>query len=262
MMNYRRRVAEQLGMVEAKAAAGEFFADAKSMLFDGVDERILVAHNASLNLERTDAFSFSFWMKFLDDGVFRVLLAKQYDAVPFRGYAVYRAATGEIIVQLINDTATTNRLAVSSTTGFTVSGAWYHVAVTYDGSSTAAGLKVYKNGVLETPIVLYDSLSATMQTTNDLYIARREIVDTPGFFYGNINELALYNKALTVGEVVSIYNAGKPYDLTAHGPTGNLISWWRMGEGVTAFPAIPDVKGVNDGTAVNMESGDIVSDVP
>ena len=85
---------------------------------------------------------------------------------------------------------------------------WYHVVCTYDGSKSHGGIKLYKNGALLT----------TTNTTLGTYVGA---VNTPatvevgkygwgdgGYLNGNVEQIAFWNRALTVGEIARLYNSG------------------------------------------------------
>ena len=139
-------------------------------------------------------------------------------------------------------------------------GVWNHVAVTYDGST---GFKFYRNGE---EYAGEGDLDDALQTVHGEYFATigAEIlagaVNSP--FKGKIDEVGLFERALTTGEILSIYNAGgtaTPDSLS--GLTG-LVGYWRMGDGDT-YPTIQDHStNENDGTMENMTAEDIVLDVP
>ena len=87
-------------------------------------------------------------------------------------------------------------------------GAWIHVAATYDGG--IGTLSIYTNGVL-----------AAQQSTLIRPFGNLIAEDSPGVGIGNVNdgfnnfpftgdidEIALYNRALTPAEIQAIYNAG------------------------------------------------------
>ena len=79
---------------------------------------------------------------------------------------------------------------------------------------------------------------------------------------GNIDEISLWGKELSSGEVSAIYNSGTPTDLSGE---SNLIGYWRNGDtaGTSVYPTIEDYSSnSNNGTMTNMASGDIVTDVP
>ena len=83
-------------------------------------------------------------------------------------------------------------------------GTWYHVAFTYDAAGQAEML--YVNGAIvgtatTSTVIGYDA--------NPLLIgAEIENLATQYFFPGRIDELTLYNRALTQSEVQTVYGAG------------------------------------------------------
>ena len=83
-------------------------------------------------------------------------------------------------------------------------GAWYHVAMVYDG----AHLQGYVNGVLDGTT----NASGPVQTSDDtLKVGAYAPVNgtaSKAFFHGQIDELSLYNRALSPSEIQSIYTAG------------------------------------------------------
>jgi hypothetical protein len=107
-------------------------------------------------------------------------------------------------------------------------GQWTHIAATYDGTA----LKIYLNGVLENTAPLSGSI---FPGTNDLAIGG--VVGGLGFsdfilpFDGLVDEVSLYNRALTSGEIQAIYNAGSagkcvgPIAQCSPPPSG-IISFW------------------------------------
>ncbi len=84
------------------------------------------------------------------------------------------------------------------TTSKLILGDWYHIALTYDGSGKAAGLRLYINGRLHKPEVLQDNLSGTIKTNAELQIGNKDLGKP---FRGNIDDLRLYERALDDAEV-------------------------------------------------------------
>jgi hypothetical protein len=77
-------------------------------------------------------------------------------------------------------------------------GEWYHVALTYDGSGKAAGLRLYLNGKLHDARVVQDNLTGPIKTDSELQIGNRE----PGKpFRGSIDDLRFYDRVLGPDEV-------------------------------------------------------------
>ncbi len=101
---------------------------------------------------------------------------------------------------------------------------WYHVAVTYDGSSKAKGLQIYIDGKHADTTIVYDHL--TRQITEwggerNLAIGTR--YRDRGFKNGLVDEFYVFNRTLSALEVSHLYDGqalhqilGKPTDqLTA-----------------------------------------------
>jgi hypothetical protein len=81
-------------------------------------------------------------------------------------------------------------------------GKWVQVTVTYDGSSRAAGLRMYFDGT-ETPTsLLRDNLRHSIVAGNFRIAARPR--DDRGFAQGKIDELKLYRNVLTAAEVAAL----------------------------------------------------------
>ncbi len=83
------------------------------------------------------------------------------------------------------------------------SGQWHHLTVSYDGSRTAAGLRVLIDG---TPAVLdihRDSLAGSFDTKENLRIGRR---DSGLGYYGLMDELRIVQRCLTDLEVVQWFH--------------------------------------------------------
>jgi uncharacterized protein DUF1553/uncharacterized protein DUF1549/concanavalin A-like lectin/glucanase superfamily protein/cytochrome c len=75
---------------------------------------------------------------------------------------------------------------------------WYHIALTYDGASKAAGLRLYINGKFHPTEVLQDNLSGTIKSDAELQVGNK-VLGKP--FRGGIDDLRLYERALDRAEV-------------------------------------------------------------
>ena len=83
-------------------------------------------------------------------------------------------------------------------------GVWYHVALVYDGAS----LKGFVNGALDGKQTVSGKLQAT---DNSLKIGSYAPVNgtmSKCFFAGEIDEVALFDRALSAAEIKTIYKAG------------------------------------------------------
>ena len=92
--------------------------------------------------------------------------------------------------------------SVETTEHFPV-GKWVHLTVTYDGSSSAAGLKIYYDGKAVAAPELHDSLDKNV-TTEIMRLGARPR-DDRGFAEGRMDELQIFRAALSPLEVAALH---------------------------------------------------------
>ena len=83
-------------------------------------------------------------------------------------------------------------------------------------------------------------------------------------FAGNLDEISIWDVALTEAQLLGLYNSGAPTDLSKEAFESNLTTWWRMGDpsGQASYPTIADSKGSLDLTMTNMVAANITTNVP
>lgn len=130
----------------------------------------------------------------------------------------------------------------ASPAGLVVTNAFQHVAMTYDKNSGNAVL--YYNGAA----VAQQNLGVfTPQTGYNLYLGDRPGGATPVVSFGGLlDEISIYSRALSAGEITNIFAAGSAgkCGLSCVPPPSGVISWWP-GEGNAL-----DIVGGNNGTLV------------
>ena len=238
------------------------FQNTYSMKFDGVDDYVDCGDSDDFSFGNgtTDSpFSISTWVNFSSIGGggsnFKGIIGKDNGAQ--REWALLDNNSGRVRIFLKTQGGSPQQ-SIESTSVLSIN-TWYHIVATYNGvggNNAADGLTLYLNGIEETPTnIIKNTYVAMSNTIAPLTIGKYSLNEFPG----NIDEVSLFDSELTASNVTSIYNGGKPTDLTPLNP----IAWYRMGDGVTAFPTIPDVIGTNDGTAYNEnEATMVVPDVP
>jgi Concanavalin A-like lectin/glucanases superfamily/Pro-kumamolisin, activation domain/Reelin subrepeat B/Immunoglobulin domain/HYR domain/Viral BACON domain len=82
-------------------------------------------------------------------------------------------------------------------------GVWYHVAMVYDGSS----VRVYLNGLLDGSAGASGAVQASDYALRIGAYAPVNGTANKAFLLGRIDELSLYGRALSIGEIQTIYNA-------------------------------------------------------
>ncbi len=80
---------------------------------------------------------------------------------------------------------------------------WHHVALTYDGSSRASGLKIYLDGALATIQTAVDRLSDTIRSDFPFAIGGRERRD---YYQGSVDEVRAFNRVLSADEIFELYD--------------------------------------------------------
>ena len=218
-----------------------------SVLFDGTTQYMDVSHDASIDFDRLDPWSYSFWAKSTDAGAFTYLDKH----VSNRGTRIYKLAASDKIEIRFRGAGTGDRIRVQSTSSIpeTYDGAWHHYAVTYDGSGAASGVTLYMDSVSQPLSILNDTLTGSTLNAGNLTLAAN--VGGGNYYGGYLDEVAIWSSELSQSNVTSLYNAGKPDNIAANGPqVGNVASWWRMGNGDTP-PTVSDHVGSNDGTLIN-----------
>jgi hypothetical protein len=128
-------------------------------------------------------------------------ITKMKDGNAYRGYDML-FSNGTLSVHIIN-TWPTNAIKVN-TKGKLKKDKWQHVFVTYDGSSKAAGVKIYFDGKPQEWTIEQDRLSATIRTKSPLHLGRR---NPGGGFKGLIDEVRLFDRALPESEVQALAGA-------------------------------------------------------
>jgi len=141
--------------------------------------------------------------------------------------------------------------------GSIIVGEWHNVVVVYDGSLTTNVPVIYINGA-PMNVTTFTEPQGTLVIS---YTAPYTILGIDASigalfaFDGFIDEVSLWNKALTAGEVQEIFNStddycyGGPSNLFQHSAVASLINWWRMGDepgdALPAGPIIDLIGGIN-----------------
>jgi hypothetical protein len=157
----------------------------RALNFDGVNDLVTVADSASLHL--TTGMTIDAWV--------RPTRANDWSTVALKerpsglSYALYASDSASHAAGYINSGGD---LAAPASAATAVN-AWTHMAVTYDGTS----LKLYVNGTL---VRTTPASGAMTSSTGALRIGGNNVWGE--WFAGTIDELNVYNRALTAAEIV------------------------------------------------------------
>jgi hypothetical protein len=168
--------------------------------FDGTDDYATIADDASIDLERTDAFSIYAWVKPATSKNQSIVAKRDSAANAYRGYEFWLRSDNKLSMILNGNSG--NLIYVHSNETVT-NGDQNFVVMTYDGSSTAAGVKLYIDGVLQSNTINNNNLSTTIVNNIPLRIGTREQGDLD--FDGSIDNVILYDDVRTDEEIASDY---------------------------------------------------------
>ena len=83
-------------------------------------------------------------------------------------------------------------------------GEWHHVAATWD-DATGDG-KMYVDGVVAGMTNIHSTINPNPEEYTDLYIGSKHENDGPTVWGGDLDDVAIYNRALTAAEVTKLMN--------------------------------------------------------
>lgn len=145
------------------------------------------------------AWSISLWMNETTQGSNKKFTGMQVSDGSNRRNMQLTSDSGTLKVNVYDGTANSYTTAQSLSTG-----TWYHVVYTYDGTD----IRIYLNGTL----VLTQSRSFSQQNDSQAggfgLVADRQNNSSVDFFSGLVDEVGIWSRALSAGEVSQLYNGG------------------------------------------------------
>jgi hypothetical protein len=161
------------------------------LVFDGSDDFVLVPNTTLLTLENTDAFTIMAWIKKTAVAGNDAILQKNQTVHPYQGFSFVVQSSGKLRLELINN-VDLNAIFIDGSGASTSvdDNILHHVAATYTGSSTAAGVDLWVDGVAQPKTVNQDNLSASIQNTIACNIGRWPGGDD--YYVGGMSEIRLY----------------------------------------------------------------------
>ena len=195
------------------------FINTYSLDFDGMDDYVDVGEipplfkNFPIGTAKDNPWSASMWVKGSTSGAFLQLPYVETNIVGARAFAF--AFNGTYLYfggKFANIKIRESEPFAGGVTAFSTTD-WNHVLMTFDGVDYTAlsSYKLYVNGTL-IPIELIPT------NITDFRLKSILIGGTQLPWLGKIDEVSLFDAELTTSNVTSIYNGGKPTDLTPLNP--------------------------------------------
>ena len=156
------------------------------------------------DFEKDQRFSYGAWIKAGRNDVLGGIIARMDEQGGYRGWDLWQNDRA-LAVHMI-DSWPENAIKVSTVRHVIQPGQWQHVFVTFDGSGTPGGIKIYVDGKEEKLNVDKNSLKpdASIRTQTALRIGQRS--HSQVFDGGAIQDVRVYRRTLSADEVQMVRN--------------------------------------------------------
>jgi hypothetical protein len=246
---------------------------AGALMFDGSNDYASIADDGSMDFERTDSYTLSAWVKTQSTDR-QIVVAKMTNSSPYQGFDM--GIINGVVRTHVSASWDTSAIQVDGSR-FIPDGKWHYIVVTYDGSSSASGIKIYVDGRLEDMTTNNNNLTTSIVQNAPVTIGARNS-ESDKYFNGVIDSVSVYSRALSSTEILSNYQSGNiemRYRTSTDGSTWSswsgdeediegfanpylydnsnddagtgLVSYWQLDE--STGTSVDDSFGSNDGTA-------------
>jgi len=212
----------------------------KGFKFDGVNDYVNMGN--VLDFDGSTPFSFSLWSNPSNLSGVKTLFRK-YDTSTGEGYVLFYY-NGQLWFYLRDGNS--SKLDIRTSSSYTT--AITHITLSYDGSRTPNGLKIYVNGVSQTLVTISNTLTSSTSNTGNLTLGSAGGAGLSPIG-GIIDEVGIWNRELSASEVTDLYNSGNAKQhptLTGIDPFWNEAIAYYTGNDTTYDPI-----GYYSGTLVN-----------
>jgi hypothetical protein len=220
------------------------------LVFDGTDDYVNVPDSTSLNISGT--VSISAWVKAPNSNQNLCFVSKRVSSSPFTMYSLcvsgadsFGNSSGKKIYFLMMESNSGNYRG-SYTTADVVDGNWHHIVAVSDASG--ASLTIYVDGV--SVALTNDHSGGSWPNTNNSQPLTIGFNNGSGYFNGPIDEVRIYNRALTASEVRLLYGAGSRIINRKIATNSGLLAYWPLDDGSGTKAGDTSGNGIT-GTLIN-----------
>jgi len=210
----------------------------KALDFDGTDDYVEIGNNSSL--EPADEISVSLWLKRPD--VEQADYAKfvwygQASSSPWGAYGIEQNMDYEdrMRFHVAVDGSSDD---VNSNEGSIIPNKWHHVVGTYDG----AKLEIYVDGAWQNTT----NNSGSITSYDDTFgLGVGDSYNQTGGYNGQIDEVRIYNRALSESEIQTLYESGRAKLNSSQTDrlTDGLVGMWALDGAAAQGGRAPDGSG-------------------
>jgi hypothetical protein len=210
-----------------------------ALSFDGTDDIVSGTASSSLDVTSSNRLTIAAWVNAPSNQTGRIFTHGTSNS---KAQYVLSLSSGKVYF-LSGDGAFESGGGNISNNALTAD-EWNFVTMTYDGTA----VKIYINSALDFTHTVTDNFTQAQDYIGKLFIGG--LIGSEAF-NGNIDEVGIWNDALTAAEITTLYNSGTALDARTN--SGNYISsdnlkgYWKMEDG--SGTTLTDVSGyANDGT--------------
>jgi len=209
--------------------------------FDGTNDYVSIPDDPFSN---NNTFTIQAWVKpeAAGDNAYHGFLGWQTGG---RKPSLWVSPTGDLHYDSYKGNTRFDGLISDGNNKFFTTGQWVHVVWTNDGSN----YKIYKNG----------SLVATRTAPDTFYASNNygyQIGKVDNYFEGQIDEVAIWDVALSTNDITALYNSGFGLKSSANSGnydnSGDLFRYWKFNEG-NGSTLTDNTSNSNNGSLTNMD---------
>ena len=212
----------------------EQIANAEAMSFNGTDQ-YLQTNNIFSALDGLQKMTLSLWMKPISGApLYEYVVTVPRNTTANEHVFSFQHFENNYLSFSIDGRTTKYALGDINAISY---GQWNHVVCVLDGSLSGADrIKIYINGVDETTVTSIGTFTALQNASGGLIIGE-EPQSAYNPYKGLLDEVALFNTALSAEKITQIYDATSVVDgvpqtanLFTGGLDSSLVYWNRMGD--------------------------------
>jgi hypothetical protein len=184
-----------------------------SLDFDGTDDYVQTADSNEFSFgdgSTTDQpFSVSTWVN-MDDATWFEIIHKDTDSGSIAAeWSLFTDGSDNLFFEMY-DNGFTNFIGQSTNSTLTTKqNNWTHIVGTYDGSGSSSGIDIYINGILQaSSSETGGSYAAMHPLSSDVHIGAYLESGSESYANGQIDDVRIYNYALSQNQVKKIMNHG------------------------------------------------------
>lgn len=179
--------------------------------FDGSDDFVQASNEGNFDFTKDSALSASFWMKAVGQSN-KAIIAKNTELNGNAdGWSIWLQSDPYINFEM-TATVTTDQLRKRYSDSRISDGSWHFYTWTYDGSSSASGLKLFVDGTEVVASTVADTLTSSILNNNLVTIGA--ISGGTNNLNGRLDEVRIWNRVLTPEEISKEYQRGLNHNIS------------------------------------------------